>query len=172
MAHVYTLGAVKPWVKAAAQEVGDKFDISTIYGVGARANVSDHPRGLATDFMVYKDRAKGDAVYGYLKANWDRLGIKYLMWYQQEDDGSGLHPIPDRGGVTANHMDHVHASYTDHGGSSGTNTGQAAASPVSGSASGLAALTSSGTWLRVLMFLAGAIALALMVWRLITHAQP
>jgi hypothetical protein len=78
MGHVYALGAVKPWVKTAAQEVGDKFDVSTIYGVGARTGDSDHPGGYALDFMVYADRAKGDEIYAYGKANWDRLGIKYM----------------------------------------------------------------------------------------------
>lgn len=177
MSHVYALGAVKPWVKAAAQEVGDKFDIATIYGIGARAEVSDHPRGLALDFMVYTDRAKGDELYAYGKANWDRLGIKYIIWYQRIDEGKGFTPMEDRGGTTANHKDHNHWSFTDTGGSSGTNTGGGgdAVASAGGSGvgaagtSGLSALTSAQTWIRVLEFVAGVILLAVMLWPIINR---
>jgi hypothetical protein len=170
MAHTYALGAVKPWVRAAAQEVGDKFDISTIYGVGARAEVSDHPRGLATDFMVYQDKAKGDAVYAYVKQNWNRLAVKYIIWYQRIDEGGGFTPMEDRGGVTANHMDHVHVSYTDTGGSSGTNTGGDTAASGAGTYD-LSALTSAQTWIRVLEFVAGVVLIAVALWPLINHAS-
>jgi hypothetical protein len=173
MAHVYALGAVKPWVRTAAQEVGDKFDIATIYGVGARSEPSDHPRGLATDFMVYKDRAKGDEVAAYVKSNWNRLAVKYIIWYQRIDEGGGFKPMEDRGGITANHMDHVHVSYTDSGGSSGTNTGgdTTAAAGSSGSSLNLSPLTSAQTWIRVLEFVAGVALLAVMLWPLLNRAS-
>ena len=48
----YSLGAVKPWVRSAAYRVGPMFGIRTIYGVGARTHASDHPDGLALDFMT------------------------------------------------------------------------------------------------------------------------
>jgi len=177
VAHTYALGAVKPWVRSAAQEVGDKFDVSTIYGVGAREGASDHPRGLATDFMVYGDRAKGDQIYAYGKANWNRLGIKYIIWYQRIDEGGGFKPMEDRGGKTANHQDHNHWSYTDSGGASGTNTGGAGDTGgvvdkgAATSTSALTALTSSSTWIRVLEFVAGVVLLAVMIWPLINHAS-
>lgn len=167
MAHTYALGAVKPWVRSAVQEVGDKFDISTVYGVGARPDAtSDHPRGLASDFMVYKDRAKGDQVASYLKANWARLGIKYIIWYQRIDNGKGWEPMEDRGGVTANHQDHVHASYTDSGSGAsyaGPTTDSEAAAGGGGGGS-LSAFTSAETWIRVLEFIAGMALLGYMVW--------
>lgn len=178
MAHVYALGAVKPWVKTAAQEIGDKFDVGTIFGVGARSDVtSDHPKGLALDFMVYGDRAKGDQVYQYGKANWDRLGIKYIIWFQRIDEGGGLKPMEDRGGTTANHKDHNHYSFTSNGGSSGSNLPGASGSataPVSGGAdiSGpLSTLTSAETWIRVLEFLAGVVLIAVALWPVINRVS-
>jgi hypothetical protein len=177
MAHTYALGAVKPWVRAAAQEVGDKFDVSTIYGVGAREGVSDHPKGLATDFMVYGDKAKGDQIYAYGKANWSRLAIKYIIWYQQIDEGSGLKPMEDRGGKTANHQDHNHWSYTNNGGSSGTNTGTATtggSTDGGGAAQTSAALTTvtnPSTWTRILEFLAGTVLIILALWPVISRVS-
>lgn len=176
MPHVYVLGAVKPWVKTAAQEVGDKFDISTIYGVGARAEASDHPGGLATDFMVYTDRAKGDAVAAYVKANWTRLDVKYIIWYQRIDEGSGWTPMADRGGTTANHKDHVHVSYMsaaggakEYAGNATDTTGSASDSGTS-TGSSLAPLTSAGTWLRVLEFIAGLALIGFLLREVINNA--
>jgi hypothetical protein len=178
MAHVYVLGGVKPWVKTAAQEVGDKFDISTIYGIGARTGVSDHPKGLATDFMVYKDRAKGDAVAAYCLANWNRLAFTYIIWQQAINEGSGWEPMEDRGSPTANHEDHVHASYTATGAGEGAASGGGMPGTASGSAdasggyaSALATLTSSATWTRVLLFVAGALLLAVTLYPFISKAS-
>lgn len=180
MSHTYALGAVKPWVKSAAQEVGDKFDISTIYGVGMRAGQSDHPIGLATDFMVYTDRSKGDAVASYCKANWQHLNIKYIIWWQRIDEGSGFKPMEDRGGTTANHKDHVHVSYNAVAGGGAAYSGSpdsatADSSGSSGSSGGMSAviggLTSVGTWVRVLMFLGGAILIAVFAWSVVNRAS-
>jgi hypothetical protein len=170
MAHVYALGAVKPWVRAAAQEVGNKFDVSTIYGVGARAEVSDHPRGLALDFMVYEDKAKGDAIYAYGKANWNRLGIKYIIWYQRIDEGGGFKDMEDRGGTTANHKDHNHWSFTDNGGSSGTNTGGGTTTAPAAGTIDLSAFTNRDTWIRAAEFVAGAVLVLILLWRLANKA--
>jgi hypothetical protein len=173
MAHTYALGAVKPWVRSAAQEVGDKFDVGTIYGVGARAGQSEHPSGRALDFMVYKDRAKGDQIYAYIKQNWSRMGVLYVIWYQRIDEGGGFKPMENRGGTTANHMDHVHVSFTATGSDSGTNTGggDPAGSGTSDYGAALKTLTAAGTWTRVLMFIAGVALLAVMLWPLISNAS-
>lgn len=111
----YSLGPVKPHVAAAAKEIGDKFNVSTIYGFAQRTYSSDHPLGLALDFMVYGDRAKGDAIANYAQANAARLGISYIIWYQRiwsvERSGEGWRAMENRGGITANHMDHPHISF-------------------------------------------------------------
>ena len=66
----YSLGAVLPHVRKAAELIANRFDVATI--LGWRASARDplgHPAGRALDFMVYADRAKGDAVNAYLLAN-------------------------------------------------------------------------------------------------------
>lgn len=173
MSHIYSLGAVKPWVRSAAQEIGDKYDISTIYGVGLRPDAtSDHPKGLATDFMVFTDRAKGDAVAAYVKQSWARLDVKYMIWQQRIDEGSGWKPMENRGSPTANHMDHVHVSYLPAAGGGREYAGNSTAetSTDSSGTGALAPVTSLATWVRVLEFLAGALILILIARSVITNA--
>lgn len=119
----YALGPVKPWVAFAANEIGNQFHVATIFGVGARPNASDHPLGLALDFMVGGMRSKGDSIADYAISNADRLGITYILWQQRiwHADGRGWEPMEDRGSVTANHRDHVHISFTADGKPRGNN---------------------------------------------------
>lgn len=110
---IYVLGAVKPWVKTAANEIGNKYAVDTIYGVGARETAnSDHPKGLALDFMVGDDRSKGDQIAADLQQNAAAYNITYIIWKQHiwnvARASEGWRPMPDRGGNTANHYDHVH----------------------------------------------------------------
>lgn len=116
----YPLGPVKPHVAFAAEEVGSRFKVGTIYGFAQRTYASDHPLGLALDFMVYGDRAKGDNVAAYVQANAARLGVTYIIWYRQiwsaGRASEGWREMENRGSSTANHMDHVHVSF-------GVNTG-------------------------------------------------
>ncbi len=102
-------GAVKPWVASAGHELRCRFDVDSVGGVAGRAGVSDHPLGLALDMIV--DRATGDSMAEYLLANMDRLKIKYVIWKQRINYGSGWKTMEDRGGATANHFDHVHISF-------------------------------------------------------------
>lgn len=118
MAHTYVLGAVKANVKQAANDAGNMFDIATIYGVGQRDGESDHPKGLALDFMVPGNSAKGDQVAQYFLSNATKYGVHYIIWKQQinnitERPSEGWRSMPDRGGVTANHYDHVHVSFNN-----------------------------------------------------------
>lgn len=107
----YNLGAVKPWVAAAANHLGPMFGISTVYGFGQRGNVSDHPKGLALDFMCGK--SAGDRLASYARANHKRLNITYIIWRQRiwSINNPGWRRMEDRGSPTANHMDHVHISF-------------------------------------------------------------
>ena len=102
-------GKVKAWVAAAGYEIRCAFGVSTVLGVGSRGEVSDHPLGLALDFMV--NRTTGDALANFALQNMDRLSIKYVIWRQRINYGSGWQGMEDRGGVTANHYDHVHVSF-------------------------------------------------------------
>ncbi len=116
MAHTYVLGAVKPFVKDAAQEIGDKFDLTTIYGWRATSvDMTGHPAGLAVDLVVGTDKAKGDAIASYIISNSSRLDVKYICWQQRIwQPSKGWSNMEYRPGTTAgydpNHMHHVHLS--------------------------------------------------------------
>ena len=103
------LGAVKPHVRAAARFLGCQFGEPTMFGVAGRAGTSDHPAGLAVDFMV--DRATGDRLAACALDNRAALDITYVIWRQRINFGNGWQPMEDRGGITANHYDHVHVSF-------------------------------------------------------------
>jgi len=96
-------------VSEAGVELRCRFGVDTVYGVAGRSGASDHPSGLALDLMV--DRDPGEDLAAYAVANMDRLGIKYVIYRQRINFGSGWEAMEDRGGVTANHMDHVHVSF-------------------------------------------------------------
>jgi hypothetical protein len=104
-----SLGAVKSNVRTAAQQLGCTFGQPAMHGVAGRAGTSDHPGGLAVDFMV--NRATGDRLAACALENMDALGVKYVIWRQRINFGDGWKPMEDRGGATANHFDHVHISF-------------------------------------------------------------
>ncbi len=109
------LGAVRSHVRAAGEFLGCQFGEPRMHGVAGRGGPSDHPAGRAIDFMV--NRATGDALAECALRSKDELGITYVIWRQRINYGNGWKPMEDRGGVTANHFDHVHISF----GSSGRN---------------------------------------------------
>ncbi len=109
------LGAVKSHVRDAAEFLGCQYGEPAMHGVAGRAGTSDHPGGLAVDFMV--DRSTGDRLAQCALDNQDALGIKYVIWEQAINHGSGWDPMEDRGGATANHFDHVHISFDSGRGS-------------------------------------------------------
>ncbi|MBB6546601.1 hypothetical protein [Nonomuraea rubra] len=93
------------------------------YGVGCLrpGDPGEHGKGRACDFMMSSggrmaggsDAANGDALAAWLIKNGPRLGVMYIIWKQRYYDirsGGGWDPMSDRGGVTANHYDHVHVS--------------------------------------------------------------
>jgi hypothetical protein len=108
------LGAVKTHVRRAAELLGCRFGEPQMHGVAGRAGTSDHPSGKAVDFMV--DRSAGDGLAACALRNKDSLGITYVIWRQRINFGNGWKPMEDRGGVTANHFDHVHISFGSSGG--------------------------------------------------------
>jgi hypothetical protein len=108
------LGRVKSHVRTAAEQLGCRFGEPKMHGVAGRAGTSDHPRGLAVDFMV--NRATGDALAACALENKEALGIKYVIWEQRINHGSGWRAMKDRGSATANHFDHVHISFNAGGG--------------------------------------------------------
>lgn len=109
----FAYGGVQPQVAAAGHEIEKVFGRlpGGIGGVGSRPNASDHPLGLALDFMTMSNSRLGDRIASYLMANSRRLLVKYLIWKQRINEGSGWDGMEDRGSITANHFDHVHASF-------------------------------------------------------------
>ncbi|MGY1690762.1 hypothetical protein [Geodermatophilus sp. SYSU D01105] len=112
-----TAGSIKPAAQAAANAV-----VSNVPGAagitlgGTRASAADpggHPSGLAVDYMVMSDDALGDAIAQYHIDHWDELGVEYVIWQQRmlSSPNGSWKPMADRGGVTANHFDHVHVNY-------------------------------------------------------------
>ncbi|MGI5323804.1 transglycosylase SLT domain-containing protein [Actinomadura nitritigenes] len=87
---------------------------------GGIAGGGEHPLGRACDFMISSGSPKADEVkLGYDIANWakanaKRLGIDYIIYRQHIWNPArakeGWRQMEDRGGLTANHYDHVHIS--------------------------------------------------------------
>ncbi|UQS27129.1 hypothetical protein L1857_32165 [Amycolatopsis thermalba] len=102
-----------PHVAKVGNHIAAKFGVDDIGGRAGRAGTSDHPSGLALDFMV--DTSTGNAIADYLLANQSEFNVKYVIWRQRYNDGSGWSTMEDRGGATANHYDHVHVSFKSSG---------------------------------------------------------
>lgn len=112
-----------------AKAVGEEFpEIETIGGwraVGGAAD--DHVEGRAIDFMVpqgsYEEKGElGDEVNDWIWAHADEFNLDYTIWeqrlYQEPSNTSNPKPayvMEDRGSITENHYDHVHASVLKEG---------------------------------------------------------
>lgn len=102
---------------------------------GSRSYYSDHTSGNAFDAMT-GDLATGNSLRDWFLANPNWYGTKYTIWQQdiRYPNGSG-HRMEDRGGATANHMDHVHISFVhDNAGARGQMGGGTAAGGAVGGA--------------------------------------
>ena len=110
---------LKPQAEAFRQEIAAKFGITNIGGY-REGDPEDHGQGLAVDVMVPTSSELGDQVAQYAIDNMDRAGISYIIWKQQfympvdniYGPANTWNQMPDRGGDTANHYDHVHISFT------------------------------------------------------------
>jgi hypothetical protein len=112
-----TAGPVRSQAQAAANAVVS--NVSGAAGItigGTRASAADpggHPSGLALDYMVGSNTALGNAIVEYHIANWNALGVDYIIWRQRmlSSPGGSWSGMSDRGSATANHMDHPHVNY-------------------------------------------------------------
>lgn len=106
----YQLGSVKSHVAAAASKYGPKYGIKEIGGYRSKGSVpnSDHPKGLALDFMVSakdpESKKRGDALAAELLT--DPL-VTYVIWNKQINSKNGWKPYNG----PSDHTDHVHASF-------------------------------------------------------------
>lgn len=111
---------LQPQAEAFRQEIAAKFGITNIGGY-REGDPDDHGKGLAVDVMVPTSSELGDQVAQYAIDNMDRAGISYIIWKQQfympvdniYGPANTWNQMPDRGGDTANHYDHVHISFTE-----------------------------------------------------------
>ncbi|HZK32663.1 MAG TPA: transglycosylase family protein, partial [Corynebacterium sp.] len=109
-----------------ARNVAHQFpQVTTIGGWREDPNYPDHPSGRAIDVMIDdystpEGKALGDDVAKFLQDHAVELGIEYLLWDQKSWYTGQPHdawkPMEDRGGDTANHLDHVHVTVTNGGG--------------------------------------------------------
>lgn len=101
-------------------EIDREFGPFPAIGCLRAGDSGEHGQGRACDFMEStggnmpaSDRqAHGDRVAAYAIQNASRLGIMYIIWKQRIYDmrRPGWRMMGNRGGVTANHFDHVHVS--------------------------------------------------------------
>ena len=116
-----TVDGLQPHVEEARKILKEKFNV--VIG-GYREGDTDgmgtgHGDGLALDLMVPEDSELGDKISEYLINNFKELNISYIIWKQNflSDFNSWYgpawkwNPMPNRGGTTANHHDHVHISF-------------------------------------------------------------
>jgi hypothetical protein len=101
-------------------EIDREFGPFSTIGCLRPGDSGEHGQGRACDFMestggsmpTAERQAHGDRVAQYAIDNASRLGIMYVIWKQRIYDmrSPGWRPMEDRGGITANHYDHVHIS--------------------------------------------------------------
>ena len=95
-------------------------EIRDIGGVRADS-LKWHPNGLAIDVMIpnpnsAEGKALGDRVLAFAMQYASKYGLNHAIWRQtMYTQGGAPRGMEDRGGPTANHMDHVHIA-TDGGG--------------------------------------------------------
>lgn len=113
------LGPIQPETMAIAREVFDMamangHEVRYLWGYDNDANNTEHHSGLAVDFMI-NNHADGQALRDYIWANRLRLRLKHVIWEQHitstVTSPGEVRLMADRGDVTANHMDHVHAFF-------------------------------------------------------------
>ncbi|SDS44570.1 hypothetical protein SAMN04489752_1733 [Brevibacterium siliguriense] len=87
-----------------------KFPEVKTFGGRRPGTGSDHNTGEAVDIMI--TGSTGDRIADYLIQNQGALNVKYVIWKQRIwMPGQGWKGMEDRGSATANHFDHVHASF-------------------------------------------------------------
>ncbi|SCX06005.1 hypothetical protein [Mycolicibacterium fluoranthenivorans] len=102
-----------PQTVAVKDDIASKFtEISDIGGYRADPNFpNEHPSGKAIDVMIPNWNTPEGKAYGDQVAAeaLKQPGVDYVLWQQRQwnPDGSST-PMDDRGGSTANHLDHVH----------------------------------------------------------------
>lgn len=80
---------------------------------GGLAGRGEHATGQAIDIMVGTGNPIGYDIAEFLQEHRAELGIEYIIWHQhiwRPSTSGAWRSMSDRGGATANHMDHVHVT--------------------------------------------------------------
>lgn len=117
---------LKPNALRALRCVKQRFPwLKYMGGVGSRPSgyVSDHPRGLAVDFMIPAWNTRAGNARGWEVAHWlqthaKALHVKYLIFddrsWRAYNPSVGWRPYrypgPNPGGASQRHLSHVHVS--------------------------------------------------------------
>ncbi|GII33684.1 coiled-coil domain-containing protein [Planotetraspora mira] len=111
---------ITPRMRLLKSEVEKNFDLRYTVGCYRNESSGEHPLGRACDFMMSSGgsmpsagmKALGDSLAAWAIKNGPKLGVMYVIWQQRIYNlGSpGWRSMADRGGITANHYDHVHIS--------------------------------------------------------------
>ncbi|GAA3641890.1 hypothetical protein GCM10022224_000270 [Nonomuraea antimicrobica] len=100
------------------EQLDKNFALPFAVGCFRSGSSGEHPLGRACDFMMSTggsmpsdaNNALGDRIAEWALKNKDKLGVKYVIWRQRINQGSGWSTMSDRGSITENHYDHVHIS--------------------------------------------------------------
>ncbi|MFC4123239.1 coiled-coil domain-containing protein [Nonomuraea zeae] len=109
---------ITPRTRLMKAQVEKNFSLPFDVGCFRAGSSGEHPLGRACDFMMSTggsmpsavNNALGDRIAEWALKNKGRLGIKYVIWRQRINQGSGWRAMSDRGSITENHFDHVHIS--------------------------------------------------------------
>jgi gas vesicle protein len=109
-----------PRMNTLYTEIESKFGPFPTIGCFRSGDPQDHGSGRACDFMealggsmpTAAHVTHGNNVSQFAINNASKYGVKYIIWRQRIYDmrSPGWKAMSDRGGVTANHYDHVHIS--------------------------------------------------------------
>ena len=71
----------------------------------------DFPTSEAYGKLPTDNHAFGDRLAEFAVSNLALYRIEYVIYRQRINSGDGWEPMEDRGGITENHLDHVHVSF-------------------------------------------------------------
>ncbi|WP_248965355.1 coiled-coil domain-containing protein [Sphaerisporangium perillae] len=111
---------ITPRTRLMRAQVKSHFPLTFPIGCYRAENSGEHPLGRACDFMLSSGGAMpsaagtalGEQVAAWAIENGGKLGVKYVIYRQRIYNLGfpGWRPMENRGGITANHFDHVHIS--------------------------------------------------------------
>ncbi|MDA0635743.1 hypothetical protein OUY22_20165 [Nonomuraea sp. MCN248] len=109
---------ITPRTRLMKTEIAKNFALPFSVGCFRGGSSGEHPLGRACDFMMSTggsmptatNATLGDRIAEWAIANRAKLGVKYVIWKQRINHGSGWSGMSNRGSITENHFDHVHIS--------------------------------------------------------------